>query len=142
MRILNAADLPSELNIKMISYRLVSTFKDEHHDVEANMRTQVGARKYHTVASGRGEVNALDNALQKALKESGVIDTTPTLTNYSLYAISRELTTEAEVTVTVEYTCKKERWWMSETHYSTSHAAIMSIQNGLAYGVALQRKAI
>jgi 2-isopropylmalate synthase len=77
---------------------------------EAIVKITVGGEQVYTVAEGNGPVNALDNALRKALEPfyPGIINIH--LTDYKVRVLDEKDTTAAKVRVLIESTDFKDTW--------------------------------
>ena len=64
----------------------------------------------HTVAEGNGPVNALDNALRKALEEVYPELSQIHLTDYKVRILDSKAATRAKTRVLIESSDGKERW--------------------------------
>ena len=73
---------------------------------EATVKITIGTSVEHRVAEGDGPVNALDNAMRKALREHYQIDKVH-LTDYKVRVINSKDETAASVRVVIE--CRRER---------------------------------
>ncbi len=77
---------------------------------EATIRLYVGGDEVHTASMGDGPVNALDNALRKALTRFYPSLEEMKLIDYKVRVLSGELGTEAKVRVLVESTDGQCQW--------------------------------
>ena len=77
---------------------------------EATIRLYVGGDEVHTASMGDGPVNALDNALRKALTRFYPSLEEMKLIDYKVRVLSGELGTEAKVRVLVESTDDQCQW--------------------------------
>ncbi|MFC5700413.1 citramalate synthase [Cohnella faecalis] len=77
---------------------------------EAIVKINIGGEQVYTVAEGNGPVNALDNALRKALSQfyPGIHDIH--LTDYKVRVLNEKDATAAKVRVLVESTDFKDSW--------------------------------
>jgi 2-isopropylmalate synthase len=78
--------------------------------VEATVKVKVGDKFFHMVAEGDGPINALDNALRKALQDSFPSLKQVTLTDYKVRIISAKEGTAAKTRVLIESTDGQEQW--------------------------------
>ncbi|WCN37139.1 citramalate synthase [Aneurinibacillus uraniidurans] len=78
---------------------------------EATVKLQVGGQTVHTVAEGNGPVNALDNALRKALEVAFPDISKMYLTDYKVRVLSEQDATASKVRVLVESTKDGEESW-------------------------------
>lgn len=77
---------------------------------EATIRVRVGGEVLHTAADGNGPVNALDNALRKALLEYYPQLAVVRLTDYKVRVVSEGAATEAVVRVAIESADDTDAW--------------------------------
>ena len=100
---------------------------------EAVVKVRVGEEQYHTAAEGNGPVNALDEALRKALRsrfpEIGVVR----LTDYKVRILNQESATAATVRVLIESTDGDHVWRTVGSHTNIIHASWMALADSLEY---------
>ncbi len=77
---------------------------------EASIRVRVDGRLEHTAAEGNGPVNALDNALRKALMRFYPQLALMRLVDYKVRVLSNGTGTAARVRVLIESQAGEERW--------------------------------
>jgi 2-isopropylmalate synthase len=77
---------------------------------EAIVKIRVGDQLVYTVAEGNGPVNALDNALRKALMDFYPDIRNVHLTDYKVRVLDEKDATAAKVRVLIESTDFKESW--------------------------------
>ena len=77
---------------------------------EATLKLDVGGKEQHTVAEGDGPVNALDNALRKALEPFYPSLRHMALTDFKVRVINAEAGTKAKVRVLIESRDPKDEW--------------------------------
>lgn len=77
---------------------------------EATLKLQVGDRFEHTAAEGDGPVNALDNALRKALTPFYPTIAEVTLADYKVRVLNAKAGTAAKVRVLIESRDAKDLW--------------------------------
>lgn len=100
---------------------------------EATIMVKVGGRIEHTAATGKGPVNAIDNALRKALDKFY-----PTLKNVKLHDYKvRVLTagkgTSAKVRVLVESGDEEERWGTVGVSVNIIEASYQALVDSIEY---------
>ena len=90
----------------------VSTSEEKDDDLlsEAMVKVRIGDNVYHTAAEGNGPVNALDEALRKALRDYFPRIDEIRLTDYKVRILNEEGATGAAVRVLIESTDGKESW--------------------------------
>ncbi len=77
---------------------------------EATVKVRVRGKVYHTVAEGNGPVNALDNALRKALEQEYPGLREMHLADYKVRILDAKAGTRAKTRVLIESTDKQSRW--------------------------------
>ncbi|MBO8163539.1 MAG: citramalate synthase [Brevibacillus sp.] len=77
---------------------------------EAMVKIRVNGQIVHTIAEGNGPVNALDNALRKALEEHFPCLSEMYLTDYKVRVLDESQATAAKVRVLIESMRNGERW--------------------------------
>ena len=77
---------------------------------EATVKVRVKGRLYHTVAEGNGPVNALDNALRKALEQEYPQLHQMHLADYKVRIVDARAGTRAKTRVLIESTDRESRW--------------------------------
>jgi len=78
---------------------------------EATIKLTVGKVKEHTAALGDGPVNALDNALRKALKDFYPNLAQMHLTDFKVRVLDEKAGTAAKVRVLIQSQDKNDSWW-------------------------------
>lgn len=77
---------------------------------EATIKLKAGGKAEHTVAEGDGPVNALDNALRKALNKVYPRLKEMVLTDYKVRVLNGAAGTAAKVRVLIEFRDHKDEW--------------------------------
>ncbi len=77
---------------------------------EAMVKVKVGDRVFHTAAEGNGPVNALDNALRKALLQFYPELANVQLTDYKVRILNPHAATAATVRVLIDSSDGRRRW--------------------------------
>jgi 2-isopropylmalate synthase len=119
-------------------FRLIIEKQGENPPVaEATIKLLINDTEKHVVAEGDGPVNALDNALRKALKEFYPEIENMKLTDFKVRVINGEAGTAAKVRVFVETSDQKDSWstvGVSENIIEASWEALVdSIEYGLTH---------
>ncbi len=93
------------------SYRLIVE-KRRNNDIisEASVKLDIGGKEIHTVAEGNGPVNAIDNALRKALSPLFPKIKNILLTDYKVRVLGGNKGTSAKVRVLIESRADKNIW--------------------------------
>ncbi len=94
-----------------IHYRVeVETSKNEPPETEATVKLNVSGKIEHVVAEGDGPVNALDNAIRKALLPAYPSLASMQLVDYKVRVINSTEGTAARVRVVIESRDEKDVW--------------------------------
>lgn len=95
----------------LIGFRIIVEKKEKAHPVtEATILVKVGDRVEHTAALGKGPVNALDNALRKALHKFYPLLKDMDLVDYKVRVLSTKEGTGAPTRVLIESSDGKRTW--------------------------------
>jgi 2-isopropylmalate synthase len=96
----------------LIGFRVIVEKRKEKEDSlsEATIMVKVGGHTEHTAATGHGPVNALDNALRKALEKFYPALKEVRLHDYKVRVLTAGKGTSAKVRVLVESGDEKHRW--------------------------------
>ncbi len=114
----------------LIGFRVIIEKRKENEDAisEATIMVKVGGRIEHTAADGRGPVNAIDNALRKALDKFYPELKSVKLHDYKVRVITAGKGTSAKVRVLIESGDEEERWstiGVSENIIEASYQALV-----------------
>lgn len=115
-------------NLKII----IEKREDNGIAAEAMIKLTVDGKTVHTAAEGEGPVNALDNALRKALTECYPFIKEMHLTDYKVRVLDGSEGTAAKVRVLVESSDEKETWstvGVSENIIEASWQAVVDSLN-------------
>lgn len=118
-------------------YRITIYKADENSQpyCEATVKVNVGDREVHTAGEGTGPVNALDNALRKALTELFPKLKSLSLTDYKVRVLRADEGTEAPVRVLVETTDGATSWGTVGVHENIIEATWEAIVDSIVYGL-------
>ena len=96
----------------LIGFRVIIEKRKENEDSmsEATIMVKVGKHVEHTAATGQGPVNALDNALRKALEKFYPELRSVKLQDYKVRVLTAGKGTSAKVRVLVESGDEEARW--------------------------------
>ncbi len=95
----------------LVGFRIIVEKKEDAHPVtEATILVKVGDRTEHTAALGKGPVNALDNALRKALHKFYPVLKDMDLVDYKVRVLSTKEGTGAPTRVLIESSDGKHTW--------------------------------
>jgi len=97
---------------KIKGFRVIIEYKEEKNEIvtEATLKLEVDSNTEHVVAEGDGPVNALDNALRKALIKYYPQLKEVKLTDFKVRVVNPQEGTAAKVRVSIESMAKNELW--------------------------------
>ncbi len=107
---------------------------------EATIRLYVGGSEVHTASMGDGPVNALDNALRKALIRFYPSLKGMELIDYKVRVLSGEYGTGAKVRVLVESRDKDRRWGTVGVSVNIIEASWQALVDSINYKLMLDEK--
>lgn len=116
--------------------RLILEFKEGHpvHS-EAVIKMKVKDEVVHTAAEGNGPVNALDNALRKALEEVYPDVKQMKLNDYKVRVLNEKAGTEALVRVLIETGDGRHTWSTVGVSTNIIEASWQALVDSMAYGL-------
>ena len=119
--------------------RLPSQKKLEEMLSEAMVKVRVGTEVMHTVAEGNGPVNALDQALRKALLQFYPSIAAVRLVDYKVRILEESVGTESQVRVLIESTDGVEEWRTVGSSTNIIEASWLALADSLEYWLLKQR---
>jgi len=102
---------------------------------EAIIKMKIGDRVVHTAAEGNGPVNALDNALRKALEEVYPEIRSMHLSDYKVRVLDEKDGTGATVRVHIETSNGKRSWGTVGVSQNIIEASWQALVDSVAYGL-------
>lgn len=119
---------------KTIDSRIYSFFdNDSHNKAEAVLKIEVNGVVEHTAAEGDGPVNALDNALRKALLRFYPELADTKLVDYKVRVLDEAEATAAKVRVLIESSDGNETWSTVGVSTNIIEASWQALCDGLNY---------
>jgi 2-isopropylmalate synthase len=123
-------------HFELVSFRVIDqkVREDEPAMSEATIRVRVAGREEHTAALGNGPVNALDNALRKALYkfyETELKDVR--LEDYKVRVLPGREGTGAKVRVLIESGDKEGRWGTVGVSHNIIEASYQALVDSINY---------
>jgi len=100
---------------------------------EATIKVKVDDRTVHTAAEGDGPVNALDQALRKALTQFYPRLTRVELTDYKVRILEETAGTASQVRVLIESSDGKERWRTVGSSTNIIEASWLALADSIEY---------
>lgn len=128
-------ELESMFNLH--GYRVMMYKADENTEPysEATLKVSIGDREVHTAADGDGPVNALDNALRKALTELYPKLEKLQLVDYKVRVLTADEGTATKVRVLIETTDGTENWGTVGVHENIIEASWQALVDAVLYGL-------
>ena len=120
-------------------HRRLPTTSSEVTLSEAMVKVRVGEDIYHTAAEGNGPVNALDEALRKALLQFYPDLAVVKLIDYKVRILEESEGTEARVRVLIESSDGEQEWHTVGSSTNIIEASWIALADSMEYW--LQRKA-
>jgi 2-isopropylmalate synthase len=106
---------------------------DQPPQAEATIRIEVGGEMVHTAALGDGPVNALDNALRKALLSFYPSLAEVQLEDYKVRVLASEHGTGARVRVLIESTDHESHWGTVGVSHDILEASWQALVDSITY---------
>ena len=100
---------------------------------EATVKVKVGDRTIHTAAEGNGPVNALDQALRKALLEFYPDLTSVELVDYKVRILEESAGTASQVRVLIESSDGQEQWRTVGSSTNLIEASWLALADSMEY---------
>lgn len=123
-----------EVYFKLVEFRVTSEQEgEESQPCEATIKVRVDDRVEHTAADGVGPVNALDNALRKALNEFYPELDDVHLTDFKVRVLDETAGTEAKVRVLVEMSDGEASWRTVGASANIIEASWQALTDGIDY---------
>ena len=145
-RALSGYERPFELVDYMVlieKRRRHSTTNNNGEDIlsEAMVKVKVGDKIFHTVSEGDGPVNALDNALRKALSEKYPSLLMVKLVDFKVRILEESIGTESLVRVLIESSDGESQWRTVGSSTNIIEASWLALADSLEYWLLNQPKA-
>jgi len=115
-------------------FRVITEMDDnEQLECEATIKVEVGGKIEHTAANGSGPVEALDNALRKALEKFYPEIKDIHLTDYKVRVLNEKDGTGSSVRVLIDQKNKNERWGTVGVSKNIIEASYKALVDGIEY---------
>lgn len=114
---------------------IVEKRKDSPLISEATIKVKVGDHRVHTASEGNGPVNALDNALRKALEEIYPEIQKIKLEDYKVRVLDGQDGTGSKVRVLIESSDDKRRWGTVGVSPNIIEASWLALVDSIEYGL-------
>ncbi len=118
---------------KLEGFRVTVDAKDDELVAEAIIKVEVEGKREHTAAEGNGPVNALDNALRKALEKFYPVLKDMHLSDYKVRVINAEKATGAKVRVLIESKDETNSWGTVGVSENIIDASWIALVDSLEY---------
>lgn len=126
---------------KLDALRIIMEKKEENDlHSEAIIKLRVGGEVVHTAAEGNGPVNAVDNALRKALEGFYPEIRDMQLADYKVRVLDGNIGTGALVRVLIETHDKHDSWGTVGVSENIIEASWQALVDSIAYGLLKQKK--
>jgi len=119
---------------------IVEKREDDSILSEATIKVKVDGREMHTAADGEGPVNALDNALRKALGAFYPSLAEMHLADFKVRVIDAKLGTKAKVRVIIESSDQKDTWSTVGVSHNILEASWQALVDGVEYKILREEK--
>jgi 2-isopropylmalate synthase len=107
---------------------------------EATIKLEVNGKEEHTAAEGDGPVNALDNALRKALEKFYPSLKSMSLSDYKVRVINAEAGTAAKVRVFIESKDAIDTWGTVGVSENIIEASWQALVDAIEYKLLKEKK--
>ncbi|MFZ5759788.1 MAG: citramalate synthase [Thermodesulfobacteriota bacterium] len=126
----------------LLGFRVINqkTDMDQPPQAEATIRLEVGGEMVHTAALGDGPVNALDNALRKALSRFYPTLAEMWLSDYRVRVLASEHGTGARVRVLIESRDKESEWGTVGVSHDILEASWQALVDSISYKLMKDEK--
>ena len=114
--------------------------EDEPPVSEATIMVKVGGQVEHTAATGKGPVNALDNALRKALEKFYPELGEMSLADYKVRVLPSDMGTGARVRVLIESGDREDTWDTVGVSHDILEASWQALVDSINYKLDLVEK--
>ncbi len=120
---------------RLLGFRVIDEKREEGEPPysEATIMVEVGGRVEHTAAVGNGPVNALDNALRKALEKFYPELKEVELKDFKVRVLSTGEGTAAKVRVLIESGDKHDRWGTVGVSHNIIEASWQALVDSIDY---------
>jgi 2-isopropylmalate synthase len=140
--LLNKAMGKSKRYFELVGFRVMDQKirEDQEPVAEATIRVKVGGSVEHTAALGRGPVNALDNALRKALEKFYPQLKEMALTDYKVRVLPGDSGTGSQVRVLIESQDANNSWRTVGVSHDILEASWQALVDSINYKMYLDEK--
>lgn len=125
---------------RLEGYRTISDNHGDEIKSEATVKIIVDGKMEHTAAEGNGPVNALDNALRKALEKFYPQLSDMHLIDYKVRVLDTEEGTGAKVRVLIHSSDGKSTWGTVGVDENIIDASLLALSDSIAYKLMKSNK--
>lgn len=125
---------------ELVGFRIISEKQNGEPLTEATIKVKVGSEIIHTAADGDGPVNALDNALRKALESVYPALKEIKLSDYKVRVLDEKSGTAAKVRVLIDTTDGKHTWGTVGVSTNIIEASWQALADSMEYGISKKMK--
>lgn len=126
----------------LVGFRIIVDKKEKNHPVcEATILVKVNDRVEHTAALGTGPVNALDNALRKALCKIYPVLEEMELVDYKVRVLSTKDGTQAPTRVLIESSDGRHTWGTVGVSENIIEASWQALVDSIDYKLLIEEEA-
>ncbi|OGX41597.1 MAG: citramalate synthase [Omnitrophica WOR_2 bacterium RIFCSPLOWO2_12_FULL_51_24] len=121
-------------------FKVVTEHKGNKLVSEATIKVKVNNVEEHTAAEGDGPINALDNALRKALLEFYPTLAEMHLSDFKVRVLEEKAGTAAKVRVLIQSQDAKDSWWTIGVSENIIEASWNALVDSIEYKLLKDRK--
>lgn len=121
-------------------FRVVVEHRNGKLISEATIKLKVNGVEEHTAAEGDGPVNALDNALRKALSDFYPTLSEMHLSDFKVRVLDEKAGTAAKVRVLIQSQDSKDSWWTIGVSENIIEASWNALVDSIEYKLLKNRK--
>jgi 2-isopropylmalate synthase len=114
-------------------FRVTVDARDDELIAEATVKVKVDGKEEHTAAEGNGPVNALDNALRKALEKFYPVLKEVRLADYKVRVLEERRGTAAKVRVLIQSSDDKSSWGTVGVSENIIEASWIALADSIDY---------
>ncbi len=118
---------------EMKGFKVIVDARDGELIAEATVKVRVDGKEEHTAAEGNGPVNALDNALRKALEKFYPVLKEVRLSDYKVRVLDEKRGTGAKVRVLIQSRDDKSSWGTVGVSENIIEASWIALSDSIDY---------
>jgi len=126
---------------KFLGFRMITEMDESNKlECEATIKVEVDGQLEHTAANGNGPVNAIDNALRKALTKFYPEISQMYLADFKVRVLEDNKGTDSSVRVLIDQTDGTDHWGTVGVSSNLIEASWMALVDGIEYLLYKKRK--